>query len=375
MNGTDRYFEFASTISFFEFIQDEYYPTKFPVSKFKEEIENLESTKPFSKEVVNNILREYPRVIDIFEQIFQLYRFTNTQLINFLFDVNTLNSPNKDIQLKYLIFTLENDANFRNIFDSKLRDQGFWYSNIGELEKIEKNILIKTFKETISNYIEKSIKNKEFIYQRIQSNQYVRQRISDYLFENLKLNEMMDSIYIAPFLKFKKIPKDTKSLHGKFGTIKITNILKNANFIDVSGIIRKEGIKILNTNLEDINEINKFKDKNIFVMEKYITNVYKKKQRKLKKFDFILLKDLKITHAIETNFYSTSGTKIGINEEEYIDLNDEIKEKLPAVQFLWVTDGNYWLTKDGEDRYKRDLNYFDGNILNYNQFQKIILDF
>jgi len=78
-----------------------------------------------------------------------LYRFTNTQLINFLFDVNTLNSPNKDIQLKYLIFTLENDANFRNIFDSKLRDQGFWYSNIGELEKIEKNILIKTFKETI----------------------------------------------------------------------------------------------------------------------------------------------------------------------------------------------------------------------------------
>jgi len=27
MNGTDRYFEFASTISFFEFIQDEYYPT------------------------------------------------------------------------------------------------------------------------------------------------------------------------------------------------------------------------------------------------------------------------------------------------------------------------------------------------------------
>jgi hypothetical protein len=51
-------------------------------------------------------------------------------------------------------------------------------------------------------------------------------------------------------------------------------------------------------------------------------------------------------------------------------LNEEISEKIPNVDFIWITDGNYWLTNDGESRFKGDLDYFNDNILSYNLFKQ-----
>ncbi len=42
---------------------------------------------------------------------------------------------------------------------------------------------------------------------------------------------------------------------------------------------------------------------------------------------------------------------------------------------MWVTDGNYWLTKDGENRYKNlKERYFtkDYELLNYNLLRKYL---
>ena len=64
---------------------------------------------------------------------------------------------------------------------------------------------------------------------------------------------------------------------------------------------------------------------------------------------------------------------------EYIDLleiidayNKELKENL---KFIWITDGNYWLTSDGEKRYiNLKNNYFikNYNLLNLNLFKENI---
>ncbi len=64
------------------------------------------------------------------------------------------------------------------------------------------------------------------------------------------------------------------------------------------------------------------------------------------------------------NFYSTEGTKISINEGEYIDLNTFIKDKFKDLEFYRITDGNYWLTSDGNYWLTSDGNYWltsDGN--------------
>ena len=79
---------------------------------------------------------------------------------------------------------------------------------------------------------------------------------------------------------------------------------------------------------------------------------------------------------IETNFYTTSGTKIGINQGEYTDLIRDIEmfnqENNENYHFIWITDGNYWLSKDGNNRFiNLKTNYFkkDYELLNYNLFK------
>lgn len=364
----EKYLEFASNLSFFEFVQEEFYSAKFNIENYKNEIAAIENTKDFSKINLESLLSEYPKLFDIFEQIFQLYRFTNTQLINFLFDISILNSINKGEKIEYMIFNLKTDKNFKTIFDNNLSNSNIDYTEIEELYKSKQSLLIKVLKESVVKFIDKSMKNREYIYERIVNNENARKRLTNYLFNNLKIEEMMESINIKEYLKYKKIPRDTKSIHGKFGTITINNILKKAGYVNAN----KKFPKVLDEKIRNQEKYGEFKNKKIYVTEKYIKDILKKKQAKPKKFDFILIDNLKITDAIETNFYSTSGTKIGINEEEYIDLNDEIKEKNPDINFIWVTDGNYWLTKNGEERYKRDIKYFDNNLLNYNQLALLL---
>ena len=369
MDKDDKYLEFASNLSFFEFIQKEFYGAKFKVDNYKTGIDAIENIEDFSKNNLKSLLAKNPKVFDIFEQIFQLYRFTNTQLINFLFDIDVLNSINKNEKIKYIISNLKVDKNFKTIFDSELNKNDIDYSKIEELNKLNKNLLIKILKESVVKFIDKSIKDRILIYNRIENNENTRERLTNYLFDNLKIDEMMESIKILPYLKYKKIPIDTKSIHGKFGTIKIKEILEKLNYINAD----KKLPKILEENLKDPEEYVEYKNKKIYVTEKYIKDIFKKKTKKPKRFDFILIDNLKITYAIETNFYSTSGTKIGINEDEYTDLNEEILEKNPNINFIWVTDGNYWLTKDGEERYKRCLDKFGVNsILNYNQLNLLL---
>ncbi|MCX7641249.1 MAG: type II restriction endonuclease, partial [Elusimicrobiales bacterium] len=99
--------------------------------------------------------------------------------------------------------------------------------------------------------------------------------------------------------------------------------------------------------------------------------IIKTKDNKPKKFDLIIFKDLKPKYLFEINFYSTEGTKIGINQNEYIDLNEFIKNNFSDYRFYWITDGNYWLTSQGKARFLNLLRYFE-QIFNINTFAEQI---
>jgi hypothetical protein len=366
MDKQKKYLEFASTLSFFQFLQKEFYNPHFNVNNYHEEINLLQNTIPLTVEKLSKILQTNPKLFDIFEQIFQLYRFTNTQLINFLFDVNILNDTNERKIITYLYQNLNEDESFRNIFNKYSEKAGFQYLKDNNLTNINNNLLIKLFKESIVAYVDVSSKKRQYMYSRIKNNENVRRIITNYLIDNLKINEMLESINLKEYLKNKRIPKDTKTIHGKFGTIKIKEILIE---LGIENIDLHITTKDLSNDLYNAQELKEYQGKWVFVTEKYLKNILRRKQRTPKKFDFIILYNLVPKYVIETNFYSTSGSKIGINEEEYIDLNEEINEKSKELTFFWITDGNYWLTSDGESRYTRDLDYFNENILNYNQFK------
>lgn len=390
-NKQKRYLEFASNIHFFEFIQEEFKKPHFKVEKYENEIEEISSKKQWDVEDLAKLLRENPKSYEIFEEVFQLARFTNTQLIHFLFDTDLLNSTNKDKLIEYLKQNLTYDSHFFDIFigllkkneleqlefkeEFKDKEKLIKFIDSNQSEEIE-NYLITLLKSSVFKYAILAVKKVEIIHDRLTNENFldVSKRMAKYLIENLKLNDILNGIRLEDFLKAKRIPIDTKSIHGNFGKIKITSILKKHGFIDGNTLLDKSNINTLPHDLSDIPKLGELKRKFVFVTERYIEKINKVETGKPKKFDFILIYDLKPKILIETNFYSTAWTKIGINQGEYVGLNDNIKKYFKQFIFMWITDGNYWLTPTGKNMLLDLYEHFGDNILNYNLFDKKLED-
>jgi len=236
-------------------------------------------------------------------------------------------------------------------------------------------------KRAIVNYItkvsdrKKEVKRK-ILFEHIKNSIETRLRISTYLLENLNAKYMLASLDIKKFLKQKRHPVDPKGIRGKFGTIKITKTLKDAGFVDLTAHVGTKSLP-----LEPLPSIVSKSCEFSFIKEKYIDGVNKRKDSKPKRFDFIILYKGKPKILIETNFFSTSGggTKIGINEGEYTDLHEDIqkfnKSHKSKLSFTWITDGNYWLSKNGETRFLNlKGNFFKGEfeLLNYNLLKEVL---
>lgn len=191
---------------------------------------------------------------------------------------------------------------------------------------------------------------------------------------NFKLNNALETINLENFLRHKKIPIDTKSIHGNFAKIKISKILEDKGFVNIDNLLSDNKISVIKNDLGEQIEPNLLKGKNIFCTEKYVDGVTKTTDKKLKKFDLIIFSELHPRHLFEINFYSTEGTKIGINQDEYIDLHNNIKQNFKGLEFHWITDGNYWLTTQGKKRFTNLLNYF-GTIFNINLLMENINNF
>ncbi|MEM4326005.1 MAG: DpnII family type II restriction endonuclease, partial [Candidatus Pacearchaeota archaeon] len=370
-NYNDKYLEFASNISFFEFLQEEFKKAHFKVENYTTEIKELSEKDKWDIKELSKFLRERPKSFEIFEEIFQLARFTNTQLIHFLFDTSILNSTDKNRIIEYLIRNLKFDNLFANLFlkhSNKSDFDNIKFDNVNNvliflkktLDVNSINYVTLLLKETVISYIDSAIKNAEIVHERLSNKNFpdVSERTAEYLIKNLNLNDILEVIKIKEYLATKRIPVDTKSIHGNFGKIKITKILEKHNFVNAEVLFDKANIKILNYDLSKVELLKELKGKFIFVTERYIEGINKRNDRKPKKFDFVLLYDLTPKIGIETNVYSTAGTKIGINQGEYIDLNDDIKRSHKYLIFIWITDGNYWLTSDGKSRLLNLYSYF-----------------
>jgi len=372
MNDLDlKYLEFASSISFFEFYQKEYKDPHFKTEEYQVEINRLLQKIIWAPKELSLFLRQYPKSYEIFQEIFQLQRFTNTQLTHFLFDISILNSIDTKLILKYLEINLKNDILFNKIFIDNIKE----YSVI-HFEKVQDiyniidkeayntsttNELVFLLKLSIQNYIDKASKSVIIIHNRIINDKMadVSKRIASYIINNLNLNEIQKCISLDEYLRNKRMPIDTKSIHGNFGIYKISRILERNGFANNNGISNKT--------------LDELKSKFSYSRETKFHGITKN-DGKEKKFDFVLYYDMKPITLIETNFYSTSGSKININDDEYTYLDDEVKLKHPDIKFMWVTDGNYWLTSEGKKRFMKLYKRFENRILNYALFEKELAD-
>ncbi len=383
MNKYDRYLDFASKVSFFEFIQPEFKEIAFDVGDYSKELRLLSRRTDWNVRDLTKFLREHPKAFEVFEQVFQLRRFTNTQLIHFMFDISILNSSDLNQILDYLIHNIKYDPIFADLFLEAVQKNDFNNQIFESTEDVlkfiksdldlrSKNFLVLMFKSTVIRYIESIVKDGSIAHDRISNPHFkdVSKRFAKYLIYNLSLNEVLKGIRIKDYLRNKRIPIDTKSIHGNFGKIKISEILERHGFINGDPLFKKVNLNTLDFNMKDIAELKPLRNKYVYLTEKYVEGVLKRTDKRHKKFDFVLLHDLRPLVVIETNFYSTSGTKIGINENEYINLDKDIKSLHRKLTFLWITDGNYWLSSDGIHRYLNLYGYFGDRILNYALFDQ-----
>jgi len=376
-NPEDIYIDFASKVSFFEFIQEEFRNANIPVNNLEREISLLGAKKQWNIDDLSKYVKKYPRSFVIFQEIFQLLRFTNAQLIHFVFDVAKLNSLNTNAIYEYMILNLKYDLEFRKIYlktiDRRLEYNDF-IANIGQYDK---RYLLATFKFAISKYIDKIVKDFGILETRIVKSEFedFSIRFSNYLLNNLKLNKSLEAIDVRKYLQNKRIPLDTKSLHGNYPKIKIARMLESNGYKNIDCVLNKTSTNILKHDLQqqiDTSWLNS-SDK-IFCTERYVEGIIKTKDNKLKKLDLIIFSNYKPKYLFEMNFYSTEGTKIGINQNEYIDLDMNIKKTFRDFKFYWITDGNYWLTSPGKARFLNLLKYFD-KIFNINIFAEHLSDF
>lgn len=370
------YPSFASKVSFYEFLDDEFKQPHFQVKNYTKEIELL--TTSISIETLAKSLEKYPKAIDVLEELFQLDHFTDSQFIHFCFDVNILNNADEKLLFSYIqnqIFNFENgtpNKDFLSIYRKISNNH----------DAIDLDAAFYT-KRAIVTYVNRLCdrskpEKRSILYNHIASSISTRCRIAQYIIENLNGKSVLSAVDVRAFLEIKRHPIDSKGLKGRFGHKKIQKILVEGGFEDVSALIKDREIPLKGITLPD-EELPEFS----FVKEKYVEGVAKRKTRKPKKFDFVILHNGLPRLLIETNFYSTSGggTKIGINEGEYTDLHSDIQKlnntKKTNMRFMWVTDGNYWLSKDGESRFSNlKENYFqnDLELLNFNLLKSHIKD-
>jgi hypothetical protein len=359
------YNHFASRINFFEFIQEEFFEPHFDTNNYEAELSKVSSG--VSTDILVRELETLPRIFDIAEEFFQLKRFTDTQYTHFLFDVSKLNTSDMRSFLRYADVSLmyfENDQRntlFTSIYESEPEHS----------DDIDRRVAI--LKKTVVNYISTILKNKNgrnFLYHHISNSIGTRYRIASYLIENLHADKHFVSTDLRKFLSLKRVPRDGKGIHGKYGTYRIKKVFADNGIRCVNDHLNSKTLSLSDNNLSDANtSLSGW----TYVSEKMITGIKKRKDGKLKKFDFIILKDGVPAYCIETNFYSTTGTKIGINIGEYTDLKEDIniinRREGARLKFCWVTDGNHWLSSEGESGFNElKQRYFTENweLLNYN---------
>ena len=350
MTPEERYIEFASQVSFFEFRQREFRDSGFSAARISElaaEVSKLQSRNDWDISGLSDYILQNPRSFLIFEAIFQLLRFTDAQLIHFIFDVPKLNSPNTEAVFEYAIYNLKNDPFLQNLFTRRVqpsRGEAVAFDTIiKDPGTYNKSFVVAVFKMIISEYTNLVSRDFAVLENRIRNKAFsdFGVRFANYLIDRLKLNETLKAVNVAAYLRSKQIPLDTKGLHGNYAKLRLKEMLDGHGFRNIDSLLKTKGVTVLPSKF-DKGEITPPQGKS-YCTEKYVEDVAKIVNGKLKKFDFVLIMNNRPRHLLETNFYTTEGTKIGINEGEYLELYNSIKNK-KELQFHWITDGNYWLT-------------------------------
>jgi len=321
------------------------------ITSFLQEI--FENEQNFWKMVdtLQNLKGKYSSEADLIEKIAQLLnqdsryflvlahlhrqlRFTNLELIHFFFDREKLDD------LQYYSDLLKKDEVFRKRFEKTISSKK-WNSYVGTLDpkSLDKDMLLASFKKAMTNYLKSEKECWSLWSARIKSDPSVVQRISEFVVKKEDLKKLIetDSVKNSLLRSLRTVNVEIlKRERGEYASGKVKEILENAGFV-FEPYPKAKDVKDLESAIKDTSLMGKKSDL-IYTSEK----LWKEQD---KRFDFVLISKNRIQFVIETNYFTTSMSKIREVVRHFIELKKACRNK---YRLIYITDGMGWfgLAKD-----------------------------
>lgn len=370
-----QYTRFAGLVHFLDPSKDEEErPLRIDLRSYESILARFEEKLEFSADELADLFKTHPEAIDLFEMILQQSNFTTAQRTYLMFDLARLNSSRIDESLGYVLETLREDKKLQHDFEQEgMFGRGFEMGLDG-LDDEQKHILLADSKRLIAEFCEK--RNPARLRQRLSVSAPLRKRAAEYLIKNRALNSVLAGVHPRIFLQNKRGPVDTKSAHGKYAIELLEDILRNNGFqrLDYLGSCIRRGGSPQESLAGLTAEFSYCREKEVESLSHRGTPLSGGSattgKKTAKRFDFVLLHGHQPKVVIETNFYTTSGSKIGINEKEYLQLHQHMAQTERDLRFIWVTDGSYWLTSGGKKSFLKLAPSFGEALMNLALFAK-----
>jgi len=279
--------------------------------------------------MVAELLAHDSRYFLLLTHLHRQLRFTNLELIHFLFDRNRLDDIN------YYIDLIDRDHTFLEQY-KKVSQSKKWgqYLGIPDMQKANDNAMMATFKKTLMTYLGSEEKCWPLWKSRIEKDANVRKRIAEFLVKNEDLKILVDTNAVRPTLERSLRTVNVEILkreRGEYGSRRVKDILESAGFVFNPF-----------ANLADIEELDDFlkSQKTLDIKQnKYVYTTEKMWKKEDKRFDFVLISNGHVHFVIETNYFTTSMSKIREVVRHFIELKKACRGK---YRLIYITDGMGW---------------------------------
>lgn len=280
-------------------------------------------------EQLASLIKEEPHYFLVLMHLHRQIRFTNLELLHLLFDTEQLDD------LNYYLKIMKSDPVFNELI-SRQQKSTKWTEYIGPVKyQIDNPCTIASFKKVVVSYLGSEKTCWERWRSRILNDPNVPKRIAQFLIRNEDLDQLIRENSVIPALKrsMRIINVETqKRKRGKYGERRVSKILKAAGFAYFP-------LKDAKT-LEEL-ERKPHQQTLVETTDQLVYTKEKKWPAEDKRFDFVLLAKGKIQFVIETNYFTTSMSKIREVVRHYKNLREACLRK--GYRLIYITDGIGWL--------------------------------
>jgi len=158
--------------------------------KYAQSLQKLKDAYKTENELIKKVadmLKSDPRYFLVLTHLHRQMRFTNLELVHFLFDRNKLND------LSYYVSLMKSDSVFKELA-IKRAGLSSWSAYVGKvnLESSEENVLA-SFKKVVTSYFGSESKCWKLWKSRIENDSTVSDRIAEFVVKNEDLKQLIEN--------------------------------------------------------------------------------------------------------------------------------------------------------------------------------------